>query len=128
MDVEQLNALMFAAEGQEEHGAYGGVGWYRFLDDVLADEFEIRRSAAERPLEDRIAFLRVTRDAERKARWLVPGSTRVWQSGSLAAVVCVVQVEGRGERFTNIRLFTSGGKHGWICTWWQVTAAQAEPS
>ena len=44
MDVEQVNALMFAAEGKEEHAAYGDVGWHRFLDEVLADEFKIRRS------------------------------------------------------------------------------------
>ena len=128
MDVEQLNALMFNAEGQQEHGDYGGLGWHEFLDAALADEFQIRRSAADKPLEGRDAFLESTRGANRQTRLIVPDSVRVWESASLAAVVCVVEMEGRAERFTNTRVFTSGGKYGWRCAWWQVTAAQAEPS
>jgi hypothetical protein len=35
-------------------------------------------------------------------------------------------LEGRPEQFTNTRVFSAGGKYGWRCDWWQVTAAQAD--
>ena len=99
MNVEHLNALMFNAEGQQDHPDYDGVDWQHFLNAVLADEFEIRRSAADKPLEGRDAFLEATRNAEPRARAIVPGSMRVWESASLAAVECVIEVEGRTEHF-----------------------------
>ena len=119
---------MFNAESQQDHPDYDGADWHTFLDAVLADDFEIRRSAADKPLEGRDAFLDATRSAEPRTRSIVPGSVRTWESAALATVVCVIEVEGRTERFTNCRVFTSGGKYGWQCSWWQVTAAQAEPS
>jgi hypothetical protein len=128
MDVERLNTLMFSAESQQDDPDYGGADWDQFLADVLADGFAIRRSAVDRPLEGRAAFLETTRSANPQKRTIVAGSVRVWQSESVAAVVCVIEVEGRTEQFTNSRVFTVGGRYGWRCSWWQVTAAQAAAS
>jgi len=125
MDVEQLNALMFQAESQKDHRDFAGLSWDEFLGEVLSPEFAIRRSAADKPLEQRDAFLDATRHAERRARTIVPGSVRVWESDSVAAVVCSVEMEGRDEQFTNTRVFRAGGRFGWRCEWWQVTAASA---
>jgi hypothetical protein len=123
MDVEQLNALMFQAESQQDHPNFAGLSWHEFLGEVLAPEFEIRRSAADKPLEQREAFLDATRQAEPRARTVVPGLIRVWQSDSVAALTCVIEMEGREELFTNTRVFRAGGRFGWRCEWWQVTAA-----
>ena len=123
MEIEQLNARMFEAEA---HRDCEGLPWAEFLGHVLADDFAIRRSAASKPLEDRGAFLEATRDAEPLERAIVPGSVRVWQSGTLAVVLSVVELEGRPEQFTNTRVFTAGGTYGWRCIWWQVTAAQVD--
>ncbi len=125
MEIEQLNALMFEAEA---HRACEGLPWDEFLDHVLADDFALRRSAASKPLEDRGSFLKATRDAQPLERTIVPGSLRVWQSDTVAAVSCVVELEGRPEQFTNTRVFSVGGAYGWRCNWWQVTATQAEPA
>jgi hypothetical protein len=115
---------MFEAEA---HRDCEGLPWDEFLDQVLAEDFALRRSVASKPLEDRDTFLKATRDAEPVKRTIVPGSVRAWRSDSVAAVTSVVELEGRQERFTNTRIFTAGGAHGWRCTWWQVTAAQVEP-
>jgi hypothetical protein len=127
MDIEHLNALLFHAESQQDHPDYAGLSWHEFLGEVLAPEFEIRRSAADKPVEQRRAFLDATSRAEPRARTIVPGSVRVWESDSVAAVACVVEMEGREERFTNTRIFRAGGRFGWRCEWWQVTAAMAPP-
>lgn len=124
MDVERLNALMFKAESQEDDSDYGGLSWHEFLGEVLAPGFAIRRSAADKPLERRDDFLHATRNAHPQMRTVVPRSVRAWQSDSIAAVACVVEVEGREERFTNIRVFSAGGRYGWRCEWWQVTATK----
>ena len=122
MEIERLNALMFDAEARRD---CEGLPWDEFLGHVLADDFALRRSAAAKPLEDRDTFLEATRDAEPLNRTIVPGSIRVWASDTVAAVSSVVELEGRPEQFTNTRVFTAGGKYGWLCNWWQVTAAQA---
>jgi hypothetical protein len=122
MEIERLNALMFEAEA---HRDCEGLPWAEFLDHVLADDFALRRSAASKPLEDRDTFLKATRDAQPAERTIVPGSLRVWQSDTVAAVSSVVELEGRPEQFTNTRVFGAGGTYGWRCNWWQVTAAQA---
>ena len=123
MEIERLNALMFDAEARRD---YEGLRWDEFLGHVLADDFALRRSAATKPLEDRETFLEATRDAEPLDRTIVPGSIRVWESGALAAVLSVVELEGRSEQFTNTRVFTAGGRYGWLCNFWQVTAVQAD--
>lgn len=123
MEIERLNELMFEAEA---HRDCDGLPWEEFLDQVLADDFALRRSAASKPLEDRDAFLRATREAQPLERTIVPGSVRTWKSDTVAAVSSVVELEGRAEQFSNIRVFTAGGPHGWHCNWWQVTAAQAD--
>jgi hypothetical protein len=118
MEIERLNTLMFEAES---HRDCEEVPWAEFLEQVLADDFALRRSAASKPLEDRAAFLRATRDAEPVDRTVVPASVRVWRSETAAAISCVVEVAGRPEQFTNTRVFTAGGTFGWRCNWWQVT-------
>jgi hypothetical protein len=123
MEIEQLNALMFEAEA---HRDCEGVPWSEFFGRVLADDFALRRSAASKPLEDRDTFLQATRDAQPAGRTIVPGSVRVWESDSVAAVSSVVELEGRPEQFTNTRVFSVGGPYGWRCNWWQVTAAQVD--
>jgi hypothetical protein len=123
MEIEHLNVLMFEAEA---HRDCEGVPWDEFLGRVLADDFALRRSAASKPLEDRDTFLQATRDAQPAERTIVPGSVRVWQSDTVAAVSSVVELEGRPEQFTNTRVFSVGGKYGWRCNWWQVTAAQVD--
>jgi len=125
MEIERLNALMFEAEA---HRDCEGVSWAEFLGDVLADDFALRRSAASKPLEDRATFLKLTGDAQPLARTVVPGSLRVWESDTVAAVSSVVELEGRPERFTNVRVFSAGGEYGWRCNWWQVTAVEADAS
>jgi hypothetical protein len=127
MDVERLNALMFKAESQEDDSHYAGLSWHEFLGEVLAPGFAIRRSAADKPLERRHHFLEATRKAQPQMRTVVPGSVKAWQSDSIAAVACVVEMEGREERFTNIRVFSVGGTYGWRCEWWQVTATKERP-
>jgi hypothetical protein len=121
MEIERLNARMFEAEA---HRDCEGLPWAEFLGQVLADDFALRRSAASKPLEDRGVFLEATADAEPRQRTIVPGSVRVWQSETVAVVSSVVELEGRPEQFTNTRVFSAGGTHGWRCTWWQVTATQ----
>ena len=132
MDIGQLNRLMSQAEGQAdieagelEPGASDAVPWDAFLAEVIADDFALRRSAASKPLEDRQSFLKSTRNAAPVARKEVPDSVRVWESGTLATVVSDIKLEGRPELFTNVRVFSAGGKYGWRCHWWQVTAAEA---
>ena len=86
MEIERLNALMFEAEAHRE---CEGLPWAEFLGHVLADDFALRRSAASKPLEDRDTFLNATRDAQPAERTIVPGSLRVWQSDTVAAVSSV---------------------------------------
>ena len=121
-----LNALMFLAESQEPDPFYSASGWHDFLAEMLADDFAIRRSAPEKPREGRDAFLAAAAGATAAKRTIVPASIHVWESESLAVVTCVVEIAGREERFTNTRVFTPGGRYGWRCHWWQVTAANAE--
>jgi hypothetical protein len=102
MGIERLNALMFEAEAQRD---CDGVPWDRFLGDVLADDFAVRRSAPAKPLEDKRAFLAAARAAEPAERRIVSGSVRVWEGDSLATVSSVVELEGRPEQFTNTRVF-----------------------
>jgi hypothetical protein len=128
MDVEHLNELMFHAESQQDHEDFAGRSWHEFLGDVLAPEFAIRRSAADKKLERRDDFLEATRNAQPRSRTVIPGSVRVWNSDSIAAVACEVEMEGRNERFTNVRVFVAGGQYGWRCVWWQVTATEAAVS
>jgi hypothetical protein len=123
MEIERLNALMFEAEA---HRDCDGSPWDEFFDQVLADDFALRRSASAKPLEDRESFLAATRQAQPIERTIVPGSVRAWKSDTLAAVSSVVELEGRAEQFSNIRVFTTGGPHGWRCNWWQVTAAEPD--
>ena len=123
MEIERLNELMFEAEA---HRDCDGLSWDEFFGHVLADDFALRRSAAAKPLEERNTFLMATRDAEPLARTIVPGSVHIWESDTVAAVSAVVELEGRPERFTNTRVFTAGGRYGWLCNWWQVTAASAD--
>lgn len=123
MNIERINALMFDAES---HRDCEGLPWDEFLGHVLADDFAIRRSAAAKPIEDRPTFLQATSDAQPLGRTIVPGSVRVWESDSVAAVSSVIELEGRPEQFTNTRVFGAGGMYGWRCHWWQVTAAQAD--
>jgi hypothetical protein len=126
MDVEHVNALMFQAESQQDHPDYAGLSWHEFLGEVLAPEFKIRRSAADRPLEGRDDFLDATRNAQARTRTVVPGSVRIWKSASVAAIVCLIEMEGRNERFTNTRIFGAGGQYTWRCEWWQVTATEED--
>lgn len=123
MEIERLNALMFEAEARQD---CEGLTWDEFLGQVLADDFALRRSAAEKPPEDRDMFLQATRDAQPVKRTMVPGSVRIWKSDTVAAVSSLVELEGRPEQFTNTRVFTAGGRYGWLCNWWQVTAAQPD--
>jgi hypothetical protein len=123
MEIEQLNALMFQAEA---HRDCEGLPWDEFLGRVLAADFALRRSAAGKPLEDRDTFLEATRGAKPLERTIVPGSVRIWESDTVAAVSSVVRLEGRPELFTNTRVFTAGGRYDWVCIWWQVTAAQTD--
>src|SRR5215207_1733373 len=117
MEIERLNELMFEAEA---HRDCEGVPWDEFLGQVLAYDFALRRSAASKPLEDRDAFLRTTRDAQPLERAIVQGSVCIWESDTVGAASSVVELEGRPEQFTNTRLFTAGGSYGWLCNWWQV--------
>ena len=128
MKVEHVNELMFHAESQQDHPDYADLSWDGFLGEVLAPDFAIRRSAADKPLERRDDFLDATRTAQPRSRTVIPGSTRIWSSDSVAAVTCEVEMEGRSERFTNTRVFTVGGQYGWRCVWWQVTATEADAS
>lgn len=123
MEIEKLNALMFDAEA---HRDCEGLPWDEFLGHVLANDFALRRSAASKPLEDRNTFMKATRDAQPLERTIVPGSVRIWQSDTVAAISSDVEMEGRPEQFTNSRVFTAGGTYGWLCKWWQVTAAQPD--
>jgi hypothetical protein len=123
MEIERVNALMFEAEA---HRDCEGLPWDEFLSQVLADNFALRRSAASKPLEDRESFLKATREAEPVKRTIVPGSVRVWECDAVAATSCIVELEGRPEQFTNTRVFTAGGRYGWRCNWWQVTAGEPE--
>jgi hypothetical protein len=99
-----------------------------FLDETLADDFILRRSAAAKPLEDKAAFLAAAREAQPATRTIVAGRTRKWVSESIGVITSVVEVTGRPEHFTNTRVFTAGGRYGWRCHWWQVTAAEREAS
>ena len=123
MEIERLNRLIFDAEA---HRDCDGVPWDEFLGQVLADDFALRRSAAEKPLEDRDRFLQATRDTQPVKRTMVPGSLRIWQSDTVAAVSSLVELEGRPEQFINTRVFSAGGIYGWRCNWWQVTAVRPE--
>jgi hypothetical protein len=123
MEIERLNALMFEAEA---HRDCEGLPWDEFLRQVLADDFALRRSAASKPVEDRDIFLKATRDAKPVKRTIVPASVRIWESDRVAVASCIVTLEGRPEQFTNTRVFTAGGRYGWRCKWWQVTAAEPD--
>jgi hypothetical protein len=121
MEIERLNALMFEAETQRD---CDGVPWHRFLEDVPADDFALRRSALAKPLEDKQTFLAAARGAEPAERRILSGSVRVWEGDGLATVSSIVALEGRAKQFTNTRVFSAGGPYGWRCHWWQITAAE----
>ena len=74
-ELEELNDNTFLAEAK---GSIGERSWREYLDAVLADDFVLRRSAAEKPDEDRAEMLKsIDRTANPPRRSIVPGSIRV---------------------------------------------------
>ncbi len=125
MEIERLNELMFDAEGQQK---VERMSWEEFLADALVDDFILRRSAANKRLEDKATFLDAIREAPPTTRTILTNRTRKWVAEPVGVITCVVEVTGRPEQFTNTRVFTAGGRFGWRCHWWQVTASEAEGS
>src|SRR6478735_7642170 len=65
MDLVRLNELMFQTEAQPD---VQGTAWEKFLGNVLADDFHLRRSNPAKPLEDKATFLAATRASEPSSR------------------------------------------------------------
>ncbi len=103
-----------------------GARWDRFLEDVLADDFAPPPFRPGDATGGQRAFLAAVGAAEPAERRNVPGSVRSWTRNGLAAVSSIVELEGRIEQFTNTRVFGAGGKYGWRCQWWRVTASEKE--
>jgi hypothetical protein len=121
-ELEELNHNTFLAEAK---GSIGERSWREYLDAVLADDFVLRRSAAEKPDEDRAEMLKsIDRTENPPRRSIVPGSSRVWSSQEIGVVACTVTLPNQGETkaFGNVKIFTRGPADRWRCVYWQVSA------
>lgn len=125
--LKELNEQLFAAESRH---AVEGVPWDEFLDRVIADNFILRRSAADRSDEDKATFLQRVRSEEKPLQRSLVGNPTIWEADTVGVVTCTIRVPERDSDFRNIRVFTrpNPGSTAWACVYWQVTAAlRGEP-
>ena len=121
-ELEKLNDNTFLAEAKE---SIGERSWREYLKFVLADDFVLRRSAAEKPDEDRAEMLEsIDRTQNPPKRSVVPGSVRVWGSQEVGVVTSTVTLllQGETKAFGNVKVFTPGTADRWRCVYWQVSA------
>jgi hypothetical protein len=121
-DLEDLNANTFRAESKEP---IGEKSWRAYLEHVLADDFVLRRSAAEKPDEDRASLLdSIENTKSPPKRSIIPGSVRVWSSQEVGVVASTVTMPLQGETkaFENVKVFTREPPDRWRCVYWQVSA------
>jgi hypothetical protein len=120
-ELEELNDNTFRAEAKE---SIGERSWRTYLEQVLADDFMLRRSAAEKADEDRTKMLDTIDKADNPPkRSIVPGSVRVWSSQEVGVVVSTVTMPIKGETkaFENVKVFTREPPDRWRCVYWQVS-------
>jgi hypothetical protein len=120
-ELEELNDNTFRAEAKE---SIGERSWRTYLEQVLADDFMLRRSAAEKADEDRTKMLDTIDKADNPPkRSIVPGNVRVWSSQEVGVVVSTVTMPIKGETkaFENVKVFTREPPDRWRCVYWQVS-------
>ncbi|GAA4102957.1 hypothetical protein [Nonomuraea soli] len=126
-ELRVLNEQLVAAECRQ---TIDGLPWEEFLDRVLADDFVLRRSAADRPDEDKATFLQNVRSEEKPLQRSLVGNAAIWEADTVGVVTCTIRVPGRDSDFRNVRVFTRAtpGSSAWACVYWQVTATpRGEP-
>jgi hypothetical protein len=121
-ELEELNNNTFRAEAKE---SIGERSWREYLELVLADDFVLRRSAAEKPDEDRVKMLEsIDRTENPQKRSIVPGSVRVWSSQEVGVVASTVTllINEDMKAFGNVKVFMREPADRWRCVYWQVSA------
>ena len=118
-DPQTLNEKTFMAEAKNP---IGNKSWDQFLDEVLAEEFIIRRSnpaIANQSKKEMIDWI-----AARPTPKRTPGALQFWNGDSLSVVTGDVSMDdenGKARRYQNIKVFKRGPEGNWKCVYWQVT-------
>jgi quercetin dioxygenase-like cupin family protein len=124
--LRRLNQQTFDAEAREP-----GDGWRAFLEDVLAEDFVLRRARPGLPTESRRDMIERIASSGFKPprRRVLPESVRVSTSGSVGVVESIVTLpdaSGGEQAFQNVKVFSSSDGR-WRCTYWQVSGLPSAP-
>lgn len=122
VELRVLNLKTFRAEeGGGGETQIDGQAWEEYLQDVLADEFQIVRS--------RVGAPHQKQDKASMIGWIAAhprGGVRIheegivsWCSDTIGAVTCYVTLAD--EDYQNIKVFTKQPQGRWQCVYWQVT-------
>jgi quercetin dioxygenase-like cupin family protein len=121
-ELDELNRQTFDAEAREPSD-----GWKQFLEQVLADDFVLRRSRADLPNESKPQMLERIASADYRVvrREILPKSVKVWVSDAVGVVVSTVRLHDASvnlEAYQNVKVFQPGPGSLWRCHYWQVSA------
>lgn len=114
--LEDLNLQTFAAE---EKRSIDGEEWDSFLARVLSEDFYIRRANPAIPMQNRkdiIAHIQASQPVKRHI-----ANVETFQDGDYGVVCCLVTLEGRTERYHNLKVFARSPENEWQCAYWRVT-------
>ncbi len=124
-DCVELRALNFKTFRAEEGGGgetqIDGQSWEEFLQDVLADEFQIVRSKVGAPhqKQNKAAMVEWIKTHPRGSVRIHEPEVVSWCSETMGVVTCTVTFNDKD--YQNVKVFTKQSQGKWQCVYWQVT-------
>jgi hypothetical protein len=122
-DCFELRDLNFKTFRAEEGGEtrIDGKSWKGFLQDSLADEFQIMRAKAGTPQQNqnKSSMIAWIENHPREGVLIKEQTVVSWSSESLGVLICCVTLNGKN--YQNIKVFTKKPQVQSKCIYWQVT-------
>jgi hypothetical protein len=119
--LQRLNQETFQAEAKH----VPGKDWVEVLSSTLASDFTLRRAKADVQDESRETLIARIEETDNPVdRSVLEDTVRVWCSGQLGIVSCVVTLPGDAgpQAYQNVKVFGQDSEGNWRCSYWQVTA------
>ena len=122
VELRDLNFKTFKAEeGGGGETEIDGQSWEEFLQDVLADEFQIVRSKVGTPhqKQNKAAMIEWIMTHPRGGVDIHEQEVVSWCNETIGVVTCPVTLNDKDYR--NIKVFKKQSSGQWQCIYWQVT-------
>lgn len=122
VELRDLNFKTFQAEeGGGGETQIDGRSWKAFLQDTLADEFQIVRSKVGAPQQkqNKPAMIEWIETHARGGVRIHEQRVVSWCTDSIGVVTCSVTLNDKD--YQNVKVFTKQSRGQWQCVYWQVT-------